>query len=37
MNSKTTVVTANLTTAQILARLDELRATRWVVETNEGT
>ena len=37
MNSKTTVVTANLTTAQILARLDELRATHWVVETNEGT
>lgn len=31
------VVTASLTTAQILARLDALRAAHWVVETNEGT
>ena len=35
--SQTAVVTANLTTAQILARLDALRAAHWVVETNEGT
>jgi hypothetical protein len=32
-----TAVTANLTTAQILARLDALRTAHWVVETNEGT
>lgn len=35
--SQTAVVTANLTTAQILARLDALRAAHWVVESNEGT
>ena len=35
--SKPTIVTASLTTAQILARLDALREAHWVVETNEGT
>lgn len=37
MKSATTVTTASLTTAQIVARLEELRAAHWVVETNDGT
>jgi hypothetical protein len=35
--STKSVITSSLTTSQIVARLEELRAAHWVVETNEGT
>jgi hypothetical protein len=37
MNIQKSVTTSALTTSQITARLETLRAAHWVVETNEGT